>query len=253
MNTSLPPWLLFTIGAVGLAALVTGLAADAEGWWSNRPFLTNLVSSIATAGLGVPITLLVIDKARSRRRNEAFRELHHAIAGDLLRAAETAASMGLVSLMVESTGGTVDRDLVEWAFEPGPLDLVGRTDALKRAVEVTAGFTMGDRWPDREWMSTGIKHLCEELANVAEGAAARLIGVPSYDDLAPALHALAAKARDVAWDARAVAFVRADPPVPTSACPLTPDALRGLVAAAADVCEATLRQAGTWDAAPELA
>ncbi|MEU0551232.1 hypothetical protein [Micromonospora sp. NPDC005979] len=48
--------------AVGVVVLAAGWLGDREGFWSDRPFLTNVASSLATAALGLPIALVVIQQ-----------------------------------------------------------------------------------------------------------------------------------------------------------------------------------------------
>jgi len=45
---------------VGGCLLALGLAADRFGWWTTRPFLTNLVSGVTSACFGVPFALLIL-------------------------------------------------------------------------------------------------------------------------------------------------------------------------------------------------
>jgi hypothetical protein len=63
--------------AGGLAA-VAGVAADAAGFWSRFPFLTNLASSATAALFGIPIALLVLQRV-SNLHEEARRraDLQH--------------------------------------------------------------------------------------------------------------------------------------------------------------------------------
>jgi hypothetical protein len=49
-------WLL------GVLTTAAGVLGDAQGWWTDRPFLTNLVSSLAGALFGIPIALIVIQR-----------------------------------------------------------------------------------------------------------------------------------------------------------------------------------------------
>ncbi|MGW3786008.1 hypothetical protein ACWD5Z_15550 [Micromonospora chokoriensis] len=48
--------------AVGAVVLASGWLGDQEGFWDDRPFLTNVASSLATAALGLPIALIVIQQ-----------------------------------------------------------------------------------------------------------------------------------------------------------------------------------------------
>jgi ABC-type xylose transport system permease subunit len=46
--------------AAGVALLVVGILGDSQGWWQSRPFLTNIVSTLAGACFGLPVLLLQI-------------------------------------------------------------------------------------------------------------------------------------------------------------------------------------------------
>jgi hypothetical protein len=60
-KTTVLLWLL------GSAMVILGVQGDERSWWSERPFLTNLVSSIAGACFGIPIALLVLQNLSSRQ------------------------------------------------------------------------------------------------------------------------------------------------------------------------------------------
>jgi hypothetical protein len=51
---------MVTLPLVGGCLLALGLAADQFGWWTTRPFLTNLVSGVTSACFGVPFALLIL-------------------------------------------------------------------------------------------------------------------------------------------------------------------------------------------------
>lgn len=46
--------------AVGLCGLVVGSWVETQGFWTGRPFLTNVASSLATALFGIPFALVMI-------------------------------------------------------------------------------------------------------------------------------------------------------------------------------------------------
>lgn len=52
--------LVVTLPLVGVFLLTLGLAADQFGWWTTRPFLTNLVSGMTSACFGIPFALLFL-------------------------------------------------------------------------------------------------------------------------------------------------------------------------------------------------
>ncbi|MEV6443035.1 hypothetical protein [Amycolatopsis sp. NPDC051716] len=49
-----------TLPLVGVCLLTLGFAADQFGWWTTRPFLTNLVSGVTSACFGIPFALLFL-------------------------------------------------------------------------------------------------------------------------------------------------------------------------------------------------
>jgi hypothetical protein len=61
-----------------------GLVGDDRGWWSNRPFLTNLISSLTGASFGIPIALIFIGLLSQRQRefeiDRRISDLAHAAA-----------------------------------------------------------------------------------------------------------------------------------------------------------------------------
>jgi hypothetical protein len=40
--------------------MTIGFIADTNRWWADRPFLTNILSSVTTACFGVPFALLIL-------------------------------------------------------------------------------------------------------------------------------------------------------------------------------------------------
>jgi len=46
----------------GISLAITGVAGDVWQWWSDWPFLTNLLSSISGALIGIPVALFIIQQ-----------------------------------------------------------------------------------------------------------------------------------------------------------------------------------------------
>ncbi|MEU6207954.1 hypothetical protein ABZ814_30730 [Micromonospora musae] len=51
-----------TVWLSGIFVALTGIAGDAWRWWSDWPFVTNLLSSAAGALIGIPVALFVIQQ-----------------------------------------------------------------------------------------------------------------------------------------------------------------------------------------------
>lgn len=66
-------WMAYTAVPAGVAALVLGVVGDAHGWWKDREFLTNLVSSFTGLLLGVPFALVVLSHLGSMQADAAIR------------------------------------------------------------------------------------------------------------------------------------------------------------------------------------
>jgi hypothetical protein len=61
----LPSILLWGSGSV---LIWLGLVGDRRGWWTDRPFLTNLVSGLTGACFGIPVALLILTELSNRQR-----------------------------------------------------------------------------------------------------------------------------------------------------------------------------------------
>ncbi|EEP75281.1 conserved hypothetical protein [Micromonospora sp. ATCC 39149] len=66
---------MWSAGGLGTAV---GAAGDQLGWWNDRPFLTNLMSSLVGALFGIPLALIVLRRitAMEGRRTERADALH---------------------------------------------------------------------------------------------------------------------------------------------------------------------------------
>jgi len=112
----------------GCCLLALGIAGDANAWWSDAPFLTNVLSSVAGAMFGIPIALLILPL----------------LADDLAKHSERRAVTNLATAIVESLSSTFA------AVVEDPDAHLGRLMDLIRQVEGRvpgALFEFLDLWP----------------------------------------------------------------------------------------------------------
>src|SRR5687768_17227769 len=57
----------YVLWSLGVIFLAFGYIGDREGWWFNRPFATNVVSSATTALFGIPIALVFIQQLQAHQ------------------------------------------------------------------------------------------------------------------------------------------------------------------------------------------
>ncbi len=60
--------LLVSLVAIGVVMTIAGTVGDLRGWWSEKPFLTNLASGIASAGFGIPFAVVILRKLLMRQQ-----------------------------------------------------------------------------------------------------------------------------------------------------------------------------------------
>ncbi|MBB4764324.1 hypothetical protein ACFQFC_08885 [Amorphoplanes digitatis] len=77
-HTFAPMW------AMGLTLTAAGWTGDDHGFWADKPFMTNLVSSLTGAMFGIPVALVVIQRVASRQANHAE---SHALAAQVTKSA----------------------------------------------------------------------------------------------------------------------------------------------------------------------
>ncbi len=58
-------WVTYVSVPLGTCMAVLGLIGDSHGWWENRSFLTNLLSSTTSVLFGIPTALIVLGPAAS--------------------------------------------------------------------------------------------------------------------------------------------------------------------------------------------
>jgi hypothetical protein len=61
-------WVSIALWVVGGILVGLGIYGDQHAWWSERPYLTNLVSSVTGAAFGLPIALLILGELAARQR-----------------------------------------------------------------------------------------------------------------------------------------------------------------------------------------
>ena len=86
-------WLCLILPMLGTGCVAIGVLGDANAWWDKQPFLTNLVSSMASALFGIPLALVVFQRLTAAQadrleKRAADRTLQRA-ATDMLTAALT--------------------------------------------------------------------------------------------------------------------------------------------------------------------
>jgi hypothetical protein len=96
---------LWTIGAVLLAA---GWWGDEAGFWSDKPFLTNVFSSMTAVSFGIPLALIVLQRMGVAQTEaveaRAARRLAVKVAGDLVAAVPRLHPGAASDLLAAKTG-----------------------------------------------------------------------------------------------------------------------------------------------------
>lgn len=84
-------WLCLILPMLGTGCVAVGVLGDANAWWDNQPFLTNLVSSMASALFGIPLALVVFQRLTAaqadRLEKRAADRTRQSAANDMLTAA----------------------------------------------------------------------------------------------------------------------------------------------------------------------
>lgn len=76
--------LFFVLLALGSVMLVFGAKGDASGFWADRPFLTNVFSSLTAAMFGIPIALAVLHQIAAAQASHAAEVRQRTAARNLL-------------------------------------------------------------------------------------------------------------------------------------------------------------------------
>ncbi|WP_426504340.1 hypothetical protein ACPPVO_43150 [Dactylosporangium sp. McL0621] len=131
---SYPKWM--RVAAMGLwlaaATLVQiGLVGDRRGWWTNQPFLLNLMSACATAAFGTPIAVMAFQSVTTMVRARDVRTRMDAAVAHLLSE---------LSRFQRNTFSTPDVNLDDLAF---PVPIVGDPEGHYRKFRAAARGAMG--------------------------------------------------------------------------------------------------------------
>jgi hypothetical protein len=117
-------WLV--LWGVGVVLLGVGIAGDEAGFWSSKPFVTNVFSSLTAALFGVPLALVVLQRLGVTQAE----------------AVETRAAQRLATTVVEDLASAAPR------LHPGPLRDLRNAEAELLTVERAAQEAI------RQWDST---------------------------------------------------------------------------------------------------
>lgn len=154
------------LALIGLALAAGGVYLDSRGWWSSRPFLTNLASSVIGALVAIPLAVIVISdltERSTRHRNQV--ELKNLLwatathiwsdAGSIVRRGRTAQDLdrAVTSMALPLEGldeGTLDVTQMtglhpEWARGVGIRDawlseFVSPTEVATLLVQIKSGW-----------------------------------------------------------------------------------------------------------------
>jgi hypothetical protein len=150
---------------IGVVLLVLGWVGDSHGFWSDRPFMTNLVSSVTGAIFGIPFVLVIIQQIATaqaeRVEARAAQRLAARVSREMLNAARNMVqdSPGAMTALTELAAReqqerlNPDEEGRAWAemikrrdaFVPAINDLWARWDYLRSAVRDRVLTTDG-RW-----------------------------------------------------------------------------------------------------------
>jgi hypothetical protein len=124
---------------IGIVVVTVGVLGDAFNWWTDRPFLTNLTSSITSALFGIPLALVVFQRLTSLQaerleRRSAYRVLRRA-ADELLSAALTFARGNLDPEIVLTVKGHIKAAIFDFR------EAAHSYEILYAAEDLTSGYS----------------------------------------------------------------------------------------------------------------
>jgi hypothetical protein len=126
----------FVLLVLGSVMLVLGAKGDATGFWADRPFLTNVFSSLTAAMFGIPIALAVLHQIAAAQASHAAEVRQRTAAKNLLEGMtyriadgfpETSDVAGLVS-DIDAFGRTVVTDQNRSQFQSEVREFLTRWD-----------------------------------------------------------------------------------------------------------------------------
>jgi hypothetical protein len=169
-------WLSLMMWLAGLVLVVLGSIGDSHGFWSSRPFQTNLVSSFTGALFGIPFVLVILQQITNaqadRQQARAAQRLAARVSREMLNAAldmvqDPPAAMTALSELAEREDQQrldPDKEGRAWANMIKPCDefdkagekLWERWDSLQGAVHDRI-LEVGGRWAISEEQVANLK------------------------------------------------------------------------------------------------
>jgi hypothetical protein len=204
-------WLAIVMWTIGTVLIALGVWIDGTGWWSNRPFLSNLSSSLAGVFFATPFALIVVQRISASETERVERKASAALAAratEQLRSATVALVPGLIDearimsgvAAVQTARACLLLDAAErhdaYYEVKEPLDdLADWLDAFRPQVMVAAGSIVAnwsvwkDVIADRVYVHE-LEHIDFELVSRGDALvhrlrelSARVREIPSADEL----------------------------------------------------------------------
>ncbi|MER5966799.1 hypothetical protein [Streptomyces sp. NPDC002057] len=192
-------WVAYISVPLGVAATVLGVYGDGHGWWDDRGFLTNLVSSFTSLLFGVPTALVVLshlngqqaqamERRIARNRAEAAKAAYLELALRHVRS-DAHSTYELAAAELVTTG----RELVSALTQHPPHPQAGAL-LEKRRTDFQRTFTGGGA-EQAEWITSMLlvwEQFDGEIRPLVEGAGLSWLPLNRYGDLRAKHKALAA-------------------------------------------------------------
>ncbi|MFC8066091.1 hypothetical protein [Streptomyces sp. NPDC057293] len=207
-------WVTYVSVPLGTCMAVLGLIGDSHGWWENRSFLTNLLSSTTSVLFGIPTALIVLSwlgthqaevlerRAALRRTRLAARELRETLFRNL-RSDDAAVALGHVanlrrpaSMRQASLREIYREDLNNRVSDEAST----RWREAQRSWEEAVNACFANTTPGglREWsgdLTQAWRHLDEEIRPRLASVGLRWIPSTTYNEVRGSMENLAAAPR----------------------------------------------------------
>ena len=122
----------------GTAMVALGSVGDSKGFWTSRPFLTNLASSVTGAAFGIPLALLVLQRIAvgeaERQETRTMKRLARNVACDMYQV--------VMSILVDP-GSSLDERIA--ALKPIITNLAKIDEAVRKAMNNAIDYGEDDR------------------------------------------------------------------------------------------------------------
>ncbi|GIE34622.1 hypothetical protein Ait01nite_076670 [Actinoplanes italicus] len=127
--------------ALGAGMLALGMRGDASGFWEDRPFLTNVFSSLTAAMFGIPIALAVLQQiaaaqashAAGVRQRDAATKLLEGMVHQIGNGFPELLSVGELIGLIDALGRMVRSDENRSEYRARTMELLDRwADAFSR-------------------------------------------------------------------------------------------------------------------------